>query len=196
MDSELHIISKLNSTLILRLRSPSEAETLLSSVERYCGNSKNALIRAAYATIKATEKGELVKTKNYLSMALQFAAQCSNQQLTYIILSFMCHRFFAGVVSEQAEKSAKAALQNAKRGRDSLWTLMGGEMYADCLERKGNELEARKQREMNEESRRSVVQNMRRNQPDPMEGIDWEAMGISTDGGDVTNTVPGFEGIL
>jgi hypothetical protein len=46
----------------------------------------------------------------------------------------MCDRFFKGVVSEQAEKSAKAAYQNAKKGRDSLWALMSGEMYAGKFE--------------------------------------------------------------
>lgn len=129
-DSELSIISKLNSILILRTHDPRRAESLLASCERSCTASRNLLLKAAYTSVKATEKGELVKTKNYLSVALQLATQCANQQMTFIVLNFMCHRFFAGVVSEQAEKSAKAALQNAMKGRDGLWTLMGGEMYA------------------------------------------------------------------
>lgn len=129
-DSELVLISKLNSILILRAHDPRRAESLLAGVERYCTASRNLLVRAAYTSVKATEKGELVKTKNYLSVALQLATQCANQQMTFIVLNFMCSRFFAGVVSEQAEKSAKAALQNAMKGRDGLWTLMGGEMYA------------------------------------------------------------------
>lgn len=132
-DAEIVLISKLNSILILRTHDPRGAEALLSSIERYCTASKNLLLKAAYTSVKATEKGELVKTKNYLSVALQLATQCTNQQMTFIVLNFMCHRFFAGVVSEQAEKSAKAALQNAMKGRDSLWTLMGGEMYAGEL---------------------------------------------------------------
>lgn len=40
----------------------------------------------------------------------------------------MCHRFFNGVVSEQAEKSARAAWINSKKGRDNLWTLVSGRM--------------------------------------------------------------------
>ena len=102
----------------------------MTTVEKPCMSTKNYLMKAAYMAVKATERGELVKTKNYLSLALQLATQTTNQQLTFILLSFMCHRFFSGVVSEQAEKSARAALQNATRGRDSLWSLMGGEMFA------------------------------------------------------------------
>lgn len=132
-DSELSMICKLNSIFILRSRDPQKAELLMSEVDKRCSSAKNMLIKAAYMVVKATEKGELVKTKNYLSMALQLATQTTNQQLTFIVLSFMCHRFFSGVVSDQAEKSAKAALQNASRGRDSLWTLVAGEMYAGKL---------------------------------------------------------------
>ena len=132
------------------------------SVERFCTPHKNDLITAAYVAVKATERGELVKTKNYLSLALRTAAAASNVQLTFIVLNFMCHRFFAGVVSEQAEKSAKAAMQNAKKGRDTLWTYMGGQMYADCLARKGNDLEEARQRDMNEVARRQVVRNLTR----------------------------------
>lgn len=132
------------------------------SVERFCTPHKNDLITAAYVAVKATERGELVKTKNYLSLALRTAAAASNVQLTFIVLNFMCHRFFAGVVSEQAEKSAKAAMQNAKKGRDTLWTYMGGQMYADCLARKGNDLEEARQRDMNEVARQQVVRNLTR----------------------------------
>lgn len=167
-DAELSIISKLNQILILRPQNPSEADALLSSVERFCPQHKNELLKAAYITIKATARGELVKTKNYLSLALRHAAAAGNVQLTFIVLNFMCHRFFSGVVSEQAEKSAKAAWQNAKRGRDTLWTLMGGQMYADCLARKGNDLEAMRQQQMNEEARLQVVKNLTRNLPPPL----------------------------
>jgi hypothetical protein len=165
LDHELSIISKLNSILILRLHDPAHAEALLTSIERFCAAHKNDLIKAAYITVKATERGELVKTKNYLSLALRNAAAAGNVQLTFIVLNFMCHRFFSGVVSEQAEKSAKAAMQNAKKGRDTLWTFMGGQMYADCLGRKGNDHEEARQRGMNEIARKEVVRNLTRHLP-------------------------------
>jgi len=166
-DSELSMISKLNQILILRPQNPSEADALLTSVERYCPQHKNELLKAAYIAVKATARGELVKTKNYLSLALRHAAAAGNVQLTFIVLNFMCHRFFSGVVSEQAEKSAKAAWQNAKKGRDTLWTLMGGQMYADCLGRKGNDLEAMRQQQMNGETSLQVIKNLTRNLPPP-----------------------------
>ena len=165
IDSELAIIARLNCILILRRHNPNEAENLMYPLERLCLNHKNDLIHAAYKAVKATEHGELVKTKNYLSDALRLASKAGNIQLTFIVLNFMCHRFFAGVVSEQAEKSAKAAMQNAKRGRDKLWTLMGGQMYADCLARKGNDIEASRQRIMNDEARAEVVRNLTRYLP-------------------------------
>lgn len=132
-DSELSIISKLSAILILRIHDEPQAEFLMVPLEKLCPQHKNENVRAAYITVKATERGELVKTKNYLSLALKYASTAANQQLTFLVLSFMYSRFFAGVVSEQAEKSAKAAMQNAKKGRDSLWTLMGGEMVAGEL---------------------------------------------------------------
>jgi hypothetical protein len=165
VDSELSIICKLNSILIQRIHNPSAAEHLLTSIERLGAVHKNELLRAAFITVKATERGSLVTTKNYLSAALRQAAAAGNVQLTFIVLNFMCHRFFNGVVSEQAEKSAKAAMQNAKKGRDTLWTLMGGQMYADCLARKGNEIEEIRQRQMNEDARVQVIRNLTRNMP-------------------------------
>jgi hypothetical protein len=165
VDSELSIICKLNSILIQRIHNPSAAEHLLTSIERLGAVHKNELLRAAFITVKATERGSLVTTKNYLSAALRQAAAAGNVQLTFIVLNFMCHRFFNGVVSEQAEKSAKAAMQNAKKGRDTLWTLMGGQMYADCLARKGNEIEEIRQRQMNEDARVQVIRNLTRNIP-------------------------------
>ncbi|KAF8248864.1 hypothetical protein K440DRAFT_599777 [Wilcoxina mikolae CBS 423.85] len=165
VDHELSIIAKLNSILILRLHDASQASSLLSSIERFCTSTKNDLLKAAFITVKSTERGELVKTKNYLSHALRTAAAAGNVQLTFIVLNFMCHRFFAGVVSEQAEKSAKAAMQNAKKGRDTLWTYMGGQMYADCLGRKGNDIEESRQRQMNEVAKKEVVRNLTRHLP-------------------------------
>ncbi|KAA8913163.1 cohesin loading factor [Sphaerosporella brunnea] len=164
-DHELSIISKLNSILIQRIHNPPAAENLLASIERLGVTHKNELLRAAFIAVKATERGSLITTKNYLSTALRQAAAAGNVQLTFIVLNFMCHRFFNGVISEQAEKSAKAAMQNAKKGRDTLWTLMGGQMYADCLARKGNEIEEVRQRQMNEDARVQVVRNLVRNFP-------------------------------
>ncbi|CCX09270.1 Similar to MAU2 chromatid cohesion factor homolog; acc. no. O94459 [Pyronema omphalodes CBS 100304] len=172
IDHELAIISKLNSILILRLHDPLGAEALLQTIERFAAVHKNELIKAAYLTIKATERGTLVQTKNYLSTALRVASIAGNSQLTYIILNFMSHRFFSGVVSEQAEKSSKAAMQNARRGRDNLWTLMGGEMYADCLSRKGDH-EAGKMHEINWGFRQLVIKNLGRHNEEVLE----EALG-------------------
>jgi len=169
-DSELSIICRLNTILILRIHNPPDADMLMRPLEKQCTMHKNEMIKAAYLAVKATERGELVKTKNHLSLALQYAVAVGNVQLTFIVLNFMCSRFFSGVVSEQAEKSAKAAMQNAKKGRDTLWTLMGGQMYADCLERKGEEVDAMGQKESNLEVRAAVIRNLTRNVPMQQQG--------------------------
>lgn len=70
----------------------------------------------------------LTSFRKFLATALQSAQQLANQQIIFIVLSFMCHRFFNGVVSEQAEKSARAAYLNSKKGKDNMWSLMSGRM--------------------------------------------------------------------
>ena len=91
----------------------------------------------------------------------------------FVVLSFMCQRFFSGVVSEQAEKSARAAWVNSKKGRDNLWSLVSGRMlqgklsesrdveriilcrhllnlvHKDCLRRQGHDLDEEDQRILN-----------------------------------------------
>lgn len=182
-DSELSIIAKLNSVLILRSSDQQQAEYLMSTLEPRCLHHRNEHIKAAFIAVKSSQRGELVKTKNLLSLALRCASGASNHQLTFIILSFMCQRFFQGVVSEQAEKSARAALQNANKGRDNLWSYVAGEMYADCLARKGNVFEEQKQRQMNADNAAKVVQNLTRHMPaDEMafseQGLDGMGLGM------------------
>lgn len=129
--SALSICAKLNTILILRLQDKPHADYLMSTLEPRCSNHRNENIKAAFIAVKATDETHpLVKTKNFLSLALRCASAAANHQLTFVILAFMCKRFFSGVVSEQAEKSARAALQNANRGRDNLWSYVSGEMYA------------------------------------------------------------------
>lgn len=56
-------------------------------------------------------------------------------------------------------------MHKAHRARDSLWTFVGGQMYADLLTRKGNEVEAVRQRYTNEDARKLVSRNMMRHFP-------------------------------
>lgn len=107
----------------------------------------------------------LIGFRKFLATALQSAQQLANQQIIFIVLSFMCHRFFNGVVSEQAEKSARAAYLNSKKGKDNMWSLMSGRMLEgnfhkkpdrwlrlltwtslDCLARQGHELDEEESR--------------------------------------------------
>ena len=111
-------MATLNSVVILRGREcwdGRRAEALLEGVEKACGESRNKSVRAAWCLVKGVEGGELIKSKKFLATSLQLAQTLANQQLIFLVLSFMCNRFFNGVVSEQAEKSARAAYVNARK---------------------------------------------------------------------------------
>ncbi|KAI9718928.1 MAG: hypothetical protein M1812_003812 [Candelaria pacifica] len=149
--SEIAIIAALNSILILREPShPSHrhVETLISTVEPLCLHHANKNIVSAYQLIRATAiNSSIIKTKECLQLALNHAKSVANHQLTCITLNFMSWKFFRGVISEQAEKSAKAATTLARKGHDSLWTSVADGMLANTLEVQGRfaEAEATKQ---------------------------------------------------
>lgn len=59
-----------------------------------------------------------------------------------ITLNFMTWKFFRGSVGDQAEKSARASIQLAKKGRDSLWVSVADGVLAETLEGRGKGEEA------------------------------------------------------
>ncbi|KAF8427310.1 cohesin loading factor-domain-containing protein [Tirmania nivea] len=150
--SEIGLVATINTVIILRGSDHCDdrrADSLLRTIERACSETKNALVKAAFCCVKGTERGELIKSKKFLATGLQMAQQLFNQQIMFVVLSFMCQRFFSGVVSEQAEKSARAAWVNSKKGRDNLWSLVSGRMLQDCLRRQGHDLDEEDQRILN-----------------------------------------------
>lgn len=54
----------------------------------------------------------------------------------------MSYKFFRGVVGEQAEKSARASLSMAKKGKDTLWISVADAGLAEALEVQGKAQEA------------------------------------------------------
>lgn len=54
----------------------------------------------------------------------------------------MSWKFFRGVVGEQAEKSAKASVSLAKKGRDSLWMSVADGVLGETLACQGKGEEA------------------------------------------------------
>jgi len=59
-----------------------------------------------------------------------------------ITLNFMTWKFFRGSVGDQAEKSARASVQLAKKGKDSLWVSVADGVLAETLEGRGKGEEA------------------------------------------------------
>ncbi|KAL8952581.1 MAG: hypothetical protein Q9222_001535, partial [Ikaeria aurantiellina] len=125
---DLAILSTFNSILIIRPSTHTfhhSLPTLLSHLSPHLPriNTSKPLL-ASYNLILATcslPPPTIVKTKQYLQSALQAAKTASNNQLTCIALSLMSFKFFKGLVGEQAEKSARASENLARKGMDSLW---------------------------------------------------------------------------
>ncbi|MCJ1378747.1 hypothetical protein MMC17_001846 [Xylographa soralifera] len=150
---DLSLLAVLNTLLIIR--SPTHPKhslfsTLLSQLEPLALANPSKNIHAAYYLLRATSPTSttsdpapgIVKTKQYLQSALQAAKHTANNQLMCITLNFMSWKFFKGVVGEQAEKSARASLQLAKKGRDSLWIGVANGVLAETLEKQGKGEEA------------------------------------------------------
>lgn len=66
-------------------------------------------------------------------------------------LNFMSSKFFKGVVGEQAEKSAKASDNLARKGMDSLWKTVSAGVLGDTLELAGKGKEAEEVRSQGRE---------------------------------------------
>jgi hypothetical protein len=165
--SEATLLGTINAVLLLygpnpTTHNPQLGSHLLAALEPHIGPTKNAALEAAYLVALSTTTSELLRSKKLLSQTLQTANKIGLKQPVYIILAFMSHRFFASIVSEQAEKSARAAWINARKGKDSLWSAVGGEMLADCLGRKGEIERAAEQRRGEGESWAKVEANLGR----------------------------------
>ncbi|KAI9780584.1 MAG: hypothetical protein M1835_004460 [Candelina submexicana] len=168
--SEVAILAALNAILILRDPSHPDhrhVETLISTVEPLCLQHANKNIVSAYQLIRATAlNSSIIKTKEYLQLALNYAKSVANHQLTCITLNFMSWKFFRGVIGEQAEKSAKAATTLARKGQDSLWISVADGMQANTLEVQGRFAEAEATRQQAVVMAQGLPSAMQRTQTD------------------------------
>ncbi|KAI9677651.1 MAG: hypothetical protein M1817_006606 [Caeruleum heppii] len=152
LQRNLAILACLNSILLLRnssSRHPGSIEGLLSAVEPLCLTHPHLDIRSAFSLIKAASHptDPMIKKKGYIQNGLSGAQLAGNVQLTCLALIIVSWKFFRGVVGEQAEKSAKAALNQASKAEDRLWMCVAQEMKADCYEVQGKMEESRGMRE-------------------------------------------------
>ena len=149
LEKDLRALATLNGVFISRtldVGDPINAEKTLADVESYCINHKSKDFLSVYYLAKATAQGPnnaIIKTKQYIQTAVQAAKEASNNQLLCIVMNLMTDTFFKNtIVGEQAEKAASAGRSLAKKTRNSLWTTVADDMFADIMERCGKPREA------------------------------------------------------
>jgi hypothetical protein len=149
LQHDLAILSILSTLLIIRSPThPShyQVPALLSSLEalHLSPTTSNKSLLSATHLLLATATGgsTIVRTKQHLQFALQAAKQASNNQLMCMTLNFMSWKFFRGVVGDQAEKSARASQNLARKGMDRLWASVAAGVLSDTLEVMGRVAEA------------------------------------------------------
>ncbi|KAI4136795.1 MAG: hypothetical protein LQ340_008118, partial [Diploschistes diacapsis] len=133
-------------------------------------------LRAAHSlvlSITANTQHELLKTKENLARVLTEAKITANNQLTCIALNFMTENFFRGLVGDQSLKSARTALNMARRQKNDLWTSVADGLLAESLETQGMGSEA--------EQVRGEARQIAAKLPEVMQA-DGEAVGVGRRG--------------
>ncbi|KAG9232471.1 cohesin loading factor [Amylocarpus encephaloides] len=101
-----------------------------------------AIFNIVRAAIHSDPPTPLVQKSEYIGAAIAAAQQVGNSFLISIVLSSMNARFFANVIGEQAEKSARAATIQAQRSGSELWTSVAEGHLARCLTGQGKKVDA------------------------------------------------------
>lgn len=169
--SHIRVLAALNTVPILRkFDAPQEADALLTRVEPICtvqtnsnGNEHgNRALESAFYVLKATEpKMTIIKTKQYIQMAIQAAQKVTNDRLLTIVMNHMTHLFFANIVGRQAEQSAKVGRTLARKSGDRLWTAVADGMMSETLEKGGNISEAEHARREGQQAMASLPASLR-----------------------------------
>ena len=162
---DIALLSALNTLLIIRTPthpSHSSLPALLSFLEHLCIRHQSKQIQSAYHFLTATapSSSTILLTKSALQAALQTAKQSENNQLTCMVLNFICFKFFRGVVGDQSEKSAQASQRLAQKCMDTLWMSVAAGVLSDTLEAAGRFEEARVERQRGELVARNLPEKL------------------------------------
>lgn len=149
---ELSLLATLNTILIIH--SPYHPQhdrlsELLSTLNGIDRTTESRNLKGAYylvCAIASNTHSELLKTKEHLSKVLTEAKSTANNQLQCIALNFMTEKFFRGLVGDQAMKSARTAVNMARKGRSELWTSVAEGLLTEALEVQGMSGEAEQHR--------------------------------------------------
>ncbi|KAF2221301.1 cohesin loading factor-domain-containing protein [Elsinoe ampelina] len=146
-DLETRLVATMNRIMILKSSAGTNAEgqALLQEISPLCSKHHNEAIQAAAKMLQATPNPTMpvIQLKEFLHHSLQIAQKLKNQQLKTLLLNVMNVRFFAGIVGEQANKSATTSWQLARQMRSPLWMGVSGQNLAQMHRLHGCHEEAR-----------------------------------------------------
>ncbi|WPH04046.1 Hypothetical protein R9X50_00693000 [Acrodontium crateriforme] len=139
--NDIRALASLNKILILRVLPQAEGadvETLLGALEAYFFGHHNKALLSVYHLVKALSEpavqGHIIKTKQSLQHAVNYAKAAGSNSLLCIIMNIMTDLYFSNVVGEQAEKSARVGRTMAKRIKNRLWLAVADGMMGNTLD--------------------------------------------------------------
>ena len=140
-------IAALNSLMIIRDPGhdgfASSAE-LFADLGKDCPRHPDKRIQAAYNLVRSIleQSSTIIGRKQTLQFALNAAKTSHSNTVVCICLSLMHWHFFRDQVTEQAEKSARAAQNMANRVGNKMWASTTAGILGDHLEAAGRSAEA------------------------------------------------------
>jgi len=152
VEYELSILAALNRLWIMHEpgnRDDAEMADIIEQLRPLCEDNPDPEIRMAYNLVLASTTMSppwalgIQQVKRHIQQSLGGAQSTNNTQCLSIALNIMRCRLFENVVGEQAVKSAKAGLAQAKKSGNLLWMCVAEGMLAQSQEMQGSLAEAR-----------------------------------------------------
>ncbi|KAH6684131.1 cohesin loading factor [Halenospora varia] len=149
VERDLSLLATINSLWILQEPNRKNVDhntALIAKLEPYCKRHPNKDIQIAFnivlASVVTNPPLQHFAVRAHLGLAMEMVKTTANSQLTSILLSIMCSRFFVTTISDQAEKSAIAAARGALKNGNALWRSVADGLLAHNLELQGKSAEA------------------------------------------------------
>lgn len=156
IEYELSILAALNRLWLMHdpgSRDEAAMAELVDQVRPFCEDNPDPEIRMAYHLVLASvalnppRSLPIHQVKDHIQHALKCGKATKNIHCLSIALNIMRCRLFENVVGEQAVKSAKAGLTQAKKSGNLLWMSVAEGMFARSNEMRGALAEAEMARE-------------------------------------------------
>lgn len=154
IERELSILAALNRLWIINdaaSRDEAEMSEILEQLQPLCEDNPNMEIKTAYNVVQATISFgplSMQNVKRHISHALNGSKVTNNTQSLSMALNIMRCRLFDNVVGDQAVKSARAGVAQAKKSGSLIWMSVADGMLASSLQMCGQVQEARQAYEL------------------------------------------------